>query len=132
MQLNPLYLLVECWSRSARRASEKRVLAKETHRQKAIEAWHARLPPVRSVDATSPDSTSVCMQSDSLFFRKLPLEVRRLIYAELFCGKELLFQVPNENKEWSGDEVGKEGVPFILTCPGARGLLAFPMSCKRA
>jgi hypothetical protein len=132
MQLNPLHLLLDCWSRSAQNAREKRVLAKENHRQAAIEAWYARLPPVRSVDEPRPDRTNVCTQSDSLFFRKLPLEIRRLIYAELFCEKELLFQVPDENKYWSGDEVGKEKMTFKLTCPAARGLLAFPMSCKRA
>jgi hypothetical protein len=132
MQLNPLYLLVECWSRSAQRARDKRDLEKENYRHKATEAWYARLPPVRSTDETRPEYENVCAQPDSLFFRKLPLEIRRLIYAELFCGKELLFQVPDENRDTFGDELGKEEVPFNLTCPAARGLTAFPMSCKRA
>jgi hypothetical protein len=125
-------MLAESWERAAQKARDKRALEKENHREKATQAWHARLPPARAADEASPITTDVCTQSDSLFFRKLPLEIRMQIYTELLCGQELLFLVPDENRDLYGDEIEKADVPFKLTCPAARGLLAFPMSCKRA
>jgi hypothetical protein len=68
-------------------------------------------------------------QPTSLFFCKLPLDVRRLIYAYALGGREMLFQVISENV---GDERGKEKLPFKLICTEARGLLAFPKSCNLA
>jgi hypothetical protein len=135
MHLNPLYCLIDCWDQAARRRSAKRELEKEKRQAHAITAWHSRLPSVRSVDEVSPLSSTlrnISTQSDSNIFGKLPLEIRRLIYTHMLSGESLLFYVPDENKEYHGDEIWRENVPFTLKCPAARGLLAFSLSCRTA
>jgi hypothetical protein len=135
MHLNPLYWLIECWARAIRKKHAQRLQERDDHRHKATQAWHARLPPVRSVDeASSFTSTlsNISTQSDSHFFGKLPLEIRRLIYTHMLSGESLHFYVPDENKEYHGDEIWRENVPFTLNCHAARALLAFSSSCKIA
>ena len=101
-------------------------------REKATLAWNARLPSTRTSDEICLARTDVSTQLDSLFFRKLPLELRRLVYAHVLGVQELCLRVVDENKKHDWDEIGKEGVPFKLECRAARGLLALPMSCKLA
>lgn len=128
-------MLSTLYNRATRNKAVKRKQQRDKWRKKATVAWNARLPSVRSlgetclVRSTKPD---VSTQWNSLFFRKLPLEVRRLMYTNVLGGEELLLQVINENKAYDGDEIGKEKIPFKLTCPAARRLLAFPISCKLA
>jgi hypothetical protein len=101
----------------------------------ATASWNARLPATRSTEdgsAVIDTGSDASTQLKSNFFRKLPLELRRQIYLEVLAGIELLFWVPNEDKSAHGHDVGKEKIPFELSCDAARGLLSFPMSCKLA
>ncbi|KAH7095930.1 hypothetical protein FB567DRAFT_44032 [Paraphoma chrysanthemicola] len=119
----------------AKKMRRKREL-RDKRRADATAAWHARLPPARSLDSTNAlriAGSEVSHQSESPFFSKLPLEIRRLVYAEVFTGNELLFQVINESKSAANtDETGKENISFELKCHAARGSLSFPISCKLA
>ena len=101
-------------------------------RENATVAWNARLPSVRPSDKICLFGTELATQANSLFFRKLPLELRRLVYAHVLGGQELCLRVVDENAAHDGDEIGKERVPFKLKCHAARGLLALPSSCKLA
>lgn len=65
-------------------------------------------------------------QQQSLFFTKLPLEIRRLIYTYALGGERLQLELVDELV----DEKGYERAPFRLTCLSAQRLLAFPKSCK--
>ena len=134
MPPNPITMLGTLYNHVTRNKAVKRKQQRDKWRRKATVAWNARLSSVRSSDETClvGSTTDVSTQSNSLFFRKLPLEIRRLIYTNVLGGEELLLQVINENKAYDGDEIGKEKIPFKLTCPAARGLLAFPISCKLA
>ncbi|KAF1846477.1 uncharacterized protein K460DRAFT_367246 [Cucurbitaria berberidis CBS 394.84] len=136
MSPNPITLLGTLYNRVTRNKAVKRKQNRDKWREKATAAWNARLPSDRSSDETClvrSIQRDVSTQSNSLFFRKLPLEIRRLIYANVVGGEELRLQVINENKKaYNGDEIGKEKIPFKLTCPMGRRLLAFPISCKLA
>ncbi|KAH7394218.1 hypothetical protein DE146DRAFT_122808 [Phaeosphaeria sp. MPI-PUGE-AT-0046c] len=102
---------------------------------RATAAWKARLPAVRSKDESemAPISASaVDPQKSSVFFRKLPLELRLQIYAAILGDDEILFRVTNENTSQNASEIGKEETPFELICQGAQGFLSFIMSCKLA
>jgi hypothetical protein len=121
------------------RATHYKYFSRRKHREEwraiATAAWNARLSATRStqdsrgVNITSLDASP---QLDSLFFRKLPLEIRRQIYFDVLAGNQLLFRVINEDTSLNGHEIGKEKIPFELTCDAARGLLSFPVSCKLA
>ena len=95
------------------------------HRAKVTAIWNTRLPKVR----VFPDNTvmtNISTQPQALFFSKLPLELRGLIYSYAFCNSsdELELQVAK-------DKVGgSQFQPFELSCPTAQQLFGFPSSCK--
>lgn len=89
--------------------------------------WNARLPPARSTEKDSLNvggrgGEDVSTQRQSLFFARLPLEIRRLIYTYALGGEQLQLEVVNEKVY--------EKTPFRLKCLSAQRLLAFPKSCK--
>lgn len=132
---NPLVVLGHLWHRATRNKYVRRHEKLEAWRAKATAAWNARLPAARSSESTCElrrTGPGVSPQLSSLFFSKLPLEVRWLIYSNVLSGKDLLFEVVDQNKDMNGDEIGKEKIPFKLTCHSAQGLLSFPISCKLA
>jgi hypothetical protein len=132
---HPLYLPVRYWSHVIHKRRHKRYLARKQHDEHATQAWYSRLPPVRPVDEARPlkdTLRNISTQSEAVFFSKLPLEIRRLIYEHLWDREELFFQVPEESTMYRGDEITRENIPFTLTCPAAQNILGFPTSCKRA
>jgi len=132
MPSNPLTMLGTLYHHFTHNKAVRRDDQRIKRRQKATAAWNARLRSVRSSDEICLAKIDASTQLNSLFFRKLPLELRRLVYAHVLGGQELCLRVVNENEKHDGDEIGKEGVPFKLECRAARGLLALPMSCKLA
>jgi hypothetical protein len=109
--------------RKMRRRRER----KEKWQAEGRATWNARLPPARSTEKDSLDvggrgGVDVSTQRQSLFFAKLPLEIRRLIYTYALGGERLQLEVV--------DEKGYEKTPFRLKCLSAQQLLAFPKSCK--
>ncbi|KAH7080486.1 hypothetical protein BKA63DRAFT_563170 [Paraphoma chrysanthemicola] len=120
----------------ARKLRKKRE-RKDKWRADTTATWYARLQDARSFDDTNAVGTAgprdVSPQSESPFFSKLPLEIRRLVYWEFFASNELLFQVVNEIKaERRPEQSVDEKSPFELRCRAAQGLLSFPFSCKLA
>lgn len=104
-------------------------------RARASMAWEARLPARRSTDETRRTTnfdSNVNPQLGSLFFCKLPLELRRQIYVDILGYDDFFFHVTNENTSLNGNELGKEQIPFDFRCHGGQGLLSFLMSCKSA
>ncbi|KAH8693462.1 hypothetical protein GQ44DRAFT_765196 [Phaeosphaeriaceae sp. PMI808] len=136
MPMNPCaWILITLHDRMIRKKFTGRRKKREEWRAKATAAWNARLPAARSSEDTCGVRSTVAdvsPQLNSIFFRKLPLEIRRFIYSDILTGKELLLHVVDEDKSLNGDETGKEKIPFKLTCHTARGLLSFPISCKLA
>lgn len=135
MPINSGSRLRNLWLCATRSRHVRRHERMEAWRAKATAAWNARLPAARSSEDTCEVRTNaagISPQSSSLFFSKLPLEIRWLIYPDILAGRELLFEVIDQNKDMNGDEIGKERIPFELTCYSARGLLSFPISCKLA
>jgi hypothetical protein len=109
--------------RKMRRRQER----KEKWQAEGRATWNARLPPARSTEKDSLDvggrgGVDVSTQRQSLFFAKLPLEIRRLIYTYALGGEQLQLELV--------DEKGYEKTPFRLKCVSAQRLLAFPKSCK--
>jgi hypothetical protein len=109
--------------RKMRRRRER----KERWQAESRATWNARLPPARSTEKDSLNiggrgGVDVSTQRQSLFFAKLPLEIRRLIYTYALGGERLQLEV--------ADEKGYEKTPFRLKCLSAQQLLAFPKSCK--
>lgn len=95
------------------------------HHAKHTAIWDARLPKARVFPDTTA-MTNISTQPQALFFSKLPLELRRLIYSYAFCNSsgELELQIAK-------DEVGNSHPkPFELSCPTAQQLFGFPSSCK--
>lgn len=89
-------------------------------------SWHARLPDLRAEtdDAFDIGSTAnISLQQQSLFFGKLPLELRRLVYAYVMDRLELQLELRED---------GDRRVPFQMRCGQAQELLRFPKSCKMA
>jgi hypothetical protein len=118
----PLHWLFAWWDH----ADQERRRKSREEKDQRYEHWCSRLPPVRPVKEVRPAKDTLpntSTQYGSVFFCKLPLEIRQLIYTHLWDGEELLFQVPEEDSD---------NAPFTLTCPAAQGVLGFPMSCKRA
>ena len=109
--------------RKMRRRQER----KEKWQAEGRATWNARLPLARSTEKDSLNvggrgGVDVSTQRQSLFFAKLPLEIRRLIYTYALGGERLQLEVV--------DEKGYEKTPFRLKCLSAQRLLAFPKSCK--
>jgi hypothetical protein len=135
IHFHPLYWPFRYLSYTGEKKRHERHLASQQRREHAIQAWYSRLPPVRPVDETRPlrdTLRNISTQSESIFFSKLPLEIRQIIYTHLWDGEELLFQAPEEHFSYRRNEIEGENVPFLLTCPAAQRVLGFPMSCKRA
>jgi len=127
--IRPYVIRIADWSmhRRMRRRQER----KERWQAKGKATWNARLPPARSTEKDSLDvvvvgGVDVSTQQQSSFFTKLPLEIRRLIYAYALGGEQLQLEVVDEFV----DEKMYEKAPFRLRCPSAQRLLAFPKSCK--
>jgi hypothetical protein len=135
MPPDPLTVLGSLYHRAIRYKFVKRQEGKEKWLKKATNAWNARLPAGRPTEQNYiVDNTELvgCSQSESPFFQKLPLEIRRLIYAEILGEDNIRLRVIDENKDSEGDEIGKEKIPFKLSCTGARSLINFSSSCKLA
>ncbi|OCK89426.1 uncharacterized protein K441DRAFT_699780 [Cenococcum geophilum 1.58] len=127
--IRPYGIAIIDWSmhRKMRRRQER----KERWQAKGRATWNARLPPARStekdyLDVVGGGGVDVSTQQQSSFFTKLPLEIRRLIYAYALGGEQLQLEVVDEFI----DEKMYEKAPFRLRCPSAQRLLAFPKSCK--
>ena len=122
--LTPIVVRYADWvvHRKMRRRQER----KEKWQAEGRATWNARLPPARSTEKDSLNvggrGGDVSTQRQSLFFAKLPLEIRRLIYTYALGGEQLQLEVV--------DEKGYEKTPFRLKCLSAQRLLAFPKSCK--
>lgn len=121
------------------RVTDYRFLSRKSHgrqwRAMATMAWEARLPACHLREnsrGTTISGSDVNPQLASLFFRRLPSEVRYQIYIDILGHDEFLFKVTNEDTSLNGNELGKEKVPFKFQCHGAKGFLSFPMSCKLA
>lgn len=121
------------------RATNYRFLSRKGNgrqwRAMATAAWEARLPAYRLRDGTQETTISrsdVNPQLSSLFFSKLPFELRSQIYVDILGHDEFLFCVTNEDTSLNGNELGKEKIPFDFICHGAQGFLSFLMSCKLA
>lgn len=135
MPSNPLTMLGGLYHRATRNKFVKRREEKEKWRRKATDAWNARLPAERPAEQGCIAANTELVgssQSESPFFQKLPLEIRRLIYAEILGDDKVRFRVLDENKDRGGDEIGKKKIPFKFACPQARSLLNFSSSCKLA
>lgn len=135
MAPNPVIPLRNVLRRAVYRKLYKRVEETKQWRVNAAAAWNTRLPADRCTDQSclvSGTELSVSAQSDSVFFQKLPLEIRRLIYDEIVGGDKVRLRVVDENNDPEGDEIGKEKVPFQLVCPTAQALLNFSSSCQLA
>ena len=123
--MRPPVIAICDWSvhRKMRRRQER----KERWQAEGRATWNARLPPARSTEKDSLDvgggeGVDVSTQQQSLFFAKLPPEIRLLIYTYALGGEQLQLEVV--------DEKGYEKAPFRLRCLSAQRLLAFPKSCK--
>lgn len=135
MPPNPFTVFGSLYHRATRNRFEKQHEEREKWRRKATNAWNARLPAERSTQGSCLVSNIMLVyptQPRSLFFQKLPLEIRRLVYAEILGGDKVRLRVIDENKARHGDEIGKETIPFKLICPTAYSLLNFSSSCKLA
>jgi hypothetical protein len=92
----------------------------------ASASWHARLPEPK-VEADGAfhlcSTADISLQKLSLFFGKLPLELRRLVYAYAMGGEELLLELRED---------GDKTIPFKMRRAEAQSLLVFPESCKMA
>jgi len=110
----------------------KRQRRKEKWQAEGRATWNARLPPARSTEKDSLDvggrggGVDVSTQQQSLFFAKLPLEIRRLIYTYALGGEQLQLELVDEIL----DQKRYKRAPFRLKCLSAQRLLAFPKSCK--
>ncbi|KAH7355654.1 hypothetical protein BKA66DRAFT_575287 [Pyrenochaeta sp. MPI-SDFR-AT-0127] len=95
------------------------------HHAKHTAIWNAHLPKARVFPDTTA-MTNIFTQPQALFFSKLPLELRRLIYSYAFCNisGELELQIAKDNV---GNSHPK---PFELSCPTAQQLSGFLSSCK--
>jgi hypothetical protein len=92
----------------------------------ASASWHARLPaPKVETDGAFHlcSTTDTSLQKQSLFFEKLPLELRRFVYAYAMGGEELQLELRED---------GDKTIPFKMRCAEAQSLLVFPGSCKIA
>jgi hypothetical protein len=105
--------------RAKKKRRDKKYLA--TH----AALWEKRLPKARVFPDTTA-MTDISTQLQTLFFSKLPLELRRLIYSYAFRNSsgELELQVA---KDEDGELHPK---PFALSCPAAQQFFGFPSSCK--
>ncbi|CAN9426241.1 unnamed protein product [Alternaria alternata] len=89
-------------------------------------SWRARLPDPRAEtdDAFDIGSTAnISPQQQSLFFGKLPPELRRLVYAYAMDREELQLELRED---------GDSRVSFETRCGQAQELLRLPKSCKMA
>jgi hypothetical protein len=95
-------------------------------KEEANAKWSGRLPRTRAKTDDVFDlilSADISIQQQSPFFTKLPLELRRLIYAYAMGGKELQIELCDDDDN---------DTPFEMRCAEAQKLLAFPKSCKLA
>ncbi|KAF2031467.1 hypothetical protein EK21DRAFT_87967 [Setomelanomma holmii] len=106
------------YDRAMSNKTRKREDRKEQWRTNCRTIWNARLPPN-------------CYQDNS-FFKKLPLELRRLVYTYDLSGEQLYVEVMNEDKHFNAQTGREKEPPFRLRCLAAQDLLAFPASCKLA
>ena len=87
--------------------------------------WHARLPPAYSTEGNTPvieGIRDVSTQQQSLFFAKLPIELRNLIYTYALGGEQLQLRIVGAREY--------DKAPFKLRCVSAQHIFAFPKSCK--
>ncbi len=87
-------------------------------------SWVARLPPLPFSKTNTEELTNISIQSQSLFFSKLPIELRLIVYDYALSGKKLRFELSNE--------ATSEKLFYRLKCRTARQITAFPKSCKLA
>jgi hypothetical protein len=119
--------LVPLYESSVRRKKNKRLLRREKWHREGRAAWDARLPPVRLQEQGFADlrhKGPVSDQQQSIFFAKLPLEIRRLVYTYAIGGEQLQLE--------TGNDEAASSQPFRLSCLAAQKMLAFPQSCKLA
>ena len=90
---------------------------------KRTNTWHARLPKARSQHLDPTYLAPICHQSQSIFFGRLPLEIRELVYANV-GGDLIKLKMPDDEKH------GK--APFKFSCPMLVEKIAFALSCKMA
>lgn len=132
---NPDGLLHKIWHRATNYRFLNRKHYPREWRARATAAWESRLPPVQPRDnsgKTTVTRSYVNPQTQSFFFRKLPVEIRRQIYVNILGHDEILFRVTNEDTSRDANETRNEGIPFEFLCHGAQGYLSFFMSCKLA
>ncbi len=109
---------------------------REKLRKKETVTWDERLPKARS-KCFNPTREVRC-QSQSMFFGKLPLELRRMVYefmsGELVKLSEIDCESLDRDRIYNHQEVCyRIGVgPFKSSCPMLLKMLAFPRSCKMA
>ncbi|KAF2687477.1 hypothetical protein K458DRAFT_485651 [Lentithecium fluviatile CBS 122367] len=89
--------------------------------------WNSRLPVIRPVEEEPLDFGRVSTQQQSPFFKKLPPELRELIYAYALGGERLQLELIDD---LDTNDTRKQP-PFRLRCPEVQRLLALPRSCKR-
>ena len=89
--------------------------------------WNGRLPSGTSAESNDLfdlfSSADVSIQRQSPLFAKLPLELRRLIYAYAIGGEELQLELHEDSDT---------DAPFSMRCVEAQRTLAFTRSCRIA